>query len=132
MTFIAAVPGFAFRSITTQRFPIFGEFTLMLLETQRSVSEIGNMEEGVMHVMAISTVTDSDRLWAGLKKAYGRLPEGAAWILALASTDGTRAVNVIRHDSINAVRDVLDEYAGPAAVTEYFEADAANAIGLGK
>lgn len=85
-----------------------------------------------MHVLAISTVTDSDRFWGGLKKAYGRLPKEATWILALADTEGTRAVNVIRHDSIDAVRDVLDEYAGPAAVTEYFEADAANALGLGK
>lgn len=84
-----------------------------------------------MHVMAISTVSDSDRFWGGLKKAYGRLPRGAAWVLALANTEGTRAVNVIRHESIEAVRAVLDEYAGPAAVTEYFEADAANALGLG-
>ena len=57
-----------------------------------------------MHVLAISTVSDSDRFWAGLKKAYGRLPVGATWVLALASSDGTRAVNVIRHDSIGAVR----------------------------
>jgi hypothetical protein len=84
-----------------------------------------------MHVLAMSTVTDSDRFWGGLKKAYGRLPTGATWVLALATTEGTRAVNVIRHDSIEAVRAVLDEYAGPAAVTEYFEVDAANAIGLG-
>lgn len=85
-----------------------------------------------MHVLAISTVHDNDRFWGGLKKAYGRLPEGATWVLALADTEGTRAVNVIRHDSLDAVRAVLDEYAGPAAVTEYFEADAANAIGLGE
>lgn len=85
-----------------------------------------------MHVLAISTVNDSDRFWGGLKKAYGRLPEGATWVLALANAEGTRAVNVIRHDSIEAVQAVLDENAGPAAVTEYFEADAANAVGLGE
>jgi hypothetical protein len=84
-----------------------------------------------MHVLAISTVSDSDRFWDGMKKAYGRLPRGAAWVLALASTDGTRAVNVIRHDSIEATRDFLDGFAGAAAVTEYLEADAANAVGLG-
>lgn len=85
-----------------------------------------------MHVLAISTVTDSDRFWGGLKKAYGRLPKGATWVLALANTEGTRAVNVIQNDSIEGVQAVLDEYAGPSATTEYFEADAANAIGLGK
>ncbi len=85
-----------------------------------------------MHVLAISAVTDGDRFWGGLKKAHGRLPKGAVWVLALASTDGARAVNVIRHDSIDAVRELLDGHAGTAAVTEYVEADAANAIGLGK
>ncbi|WP_426185254.1 hypothetical protein [Microbacterium sp. TWP3-1-2b2] len=80
--------------------------------------------------MAISTVTDDDRFWGGLKKAYGRLPKQAAWVLALADAGGTRAVNVIRHDSIEAVRDVLEGHAGSAAVTEYFEVDAANAVGL--
>ncbi|PJJ70892.1 hypothetical protein CLV46_0421 [Diaminobutyricimonas aerilata] len=83
-----------------------------------------------MHVLAISTVNDSDRFWGGLKKAHGRLPKGATWVLALADTDGTRAVNVIRSESIEGVRAVLDEHAGPSATTEYFEADAANAIGL--
>ncbi len=90
------------------------------------------MKEGVVYVLAISTVNDSDRFWSGLKKAHARLPKGAAWVFAVASTDGTKAVNVIRHDSIDAVRDLLDGYAGSAAVTEYAEADAANAIGLGK
>ncbi|WP_154793701.1 hypothetical protein [Occultella kanbiaonis] len=83
-----------------------------------------------MHVLVLSTVTDNARFWGGLKKAYARLPLGAAWVLALASTDGTRAVNVITHDSVDAVRDILDGAAGSSAITEYFEADAANAIGL--
>jgi hypothetical protein len=84
-----------------------------------------------MHVLAMSTVHDSDPFWSGLKKAYGRLPKGAIWVLAVATTDGTRAVNVIRHNSIEGVRALLDEHAGSCATTEYFEADAANAVGLG-
>ncbi len=51
-----------------------------------------------MHVMAVSTTRDSTAFWDALKKAYGRLPGGATWTLAVASTDGTRAVNVIVHD----------------------------------
>lgn len=85
-----------------------------------------------MHIMAISSVTDGDRFWGALKKAHGRLPRGAKWTLAIASTDGTRAVNVIEHDSIAAVRELLDGHAGAAATTEYFEADAANAVGLAR
>ncbi|TDC24643.1 hypothetical protein E1265_09105 [Streptomyces sp. 8K308] len=83
-----------------------------------------------MHVMAVSTVSDQDRFWSGLKKAHAKLPRGAAWKVAVASKDGTRAVNIITHDSIDAVRDFFETHAGGHATTEYFEADAANAVGL--
>jgi hypothetical protein len=83
-----------------------------------------------MQVMAVSTVTDERGFWGGLKKAHGRLPAGARWTLAVASTDGAKAVNVIAHDSLDAVRGFFEEHAGPYATTEYFEADAANAVGL--
>lgn len=80
-----------------------------------------------MHVMAISTISDEPGFWDTLKMAHGRLPAGARWLVAVASTDGTRAVNVIVHDSIDSVKAILD---GPHATTEYFEADGANAVGL--
>ncbi|WP_199565540.1 hypothetical protein [Spongiactinospora rosea] len=80
--------------------------------------------------MAISTVTDQDGFWDALKQAYGRLPGQARWALAVASTDGTRAVNVIVHDSVAGVRAFMEEYAGPFADTDYVQADAANAVGL--
>jgi hypothetical protein len=83
-----------------------------------------------MHVLVVSTISDERGFWGGLKKAYGRLPGGARWALAVASTDGTKAVNVIAHDSVDAVRSFFEEYAGSFATTEYFEADAANAVGL--
>ncbi|GAA0725315.1 hypothetical protein Drose_22365 [Dactylosporangium roseum] len=85
-----------------------------------------------MHVMVVSTVTDEHRFWDGLKKAHGRLPKGARWTLAVASTDGTKAVNIIAHDSVDAVRGFFEEHAGAFATTEYFTADAANAVGLPK
>ncbi|MBN6056782.1 serine hydrolase, partial [Nonomuraea sp. RK-328] len=85
-----------------------------------------------MHVMAISTISDENAFWAALKEAYGRLPKGAKWKLAVASSDGTRAVNVIVHDSVDSVRGIFEEHTGSFAVTEYLEADAANAVGLPK
>lgn len=85
-----------------------------------------------MHVMAISTITDATRFWDALKKAHGRLPKGARWVLAVASTDGTKAINVIVHDSVDAVRNFFDACAGLSATTEYLQADAANAVGLAK
>jgi hypothetical protein len=83
-----------------------------------------------MYIMAISTISDNDKFWGSLKKAYGQLPKGASWPLAVASTDGTRAVNVIVHDSIDSVKRFFEEHAGSFGTTEYFEADAANAVGL--
>jgi len=41
-----------------------------------------------MYVMAVSTISDNDKFWGSLKQAYGQLPKGAKWILAVASTDG--------------------------------------------
>ncbi|MEV0351195.1 hypothetical protein AB0H88_35920 [Nonomuraea sp. NPDC050680] len=82
--------------------------------------------------MAVSTISDADRFWSSLKKAHGKLPKGAKWTLAVSSTDGTKAVNVIVHDSVDGVKGFFEEYAGPFATTDYFEADAANAVGLPK
>ncbi len=83
-----------------------------------------------MHVMAVSTVSDQGKFWSGLKRAHVKLPAGAKWKVAVASKDGSKAVNIITHDTIEGVRDFFDAHAGPYATTEYFEADAANAVGL--
>lgn len=85
-----------------------------------------------MHVMAVSTISDNDQFWISLKKAHSQLPKGARWVLAVASTDGTRAVNVIVHDSIDSVKSFFEKYTSSFGTTEYFEADAANAVGLPK
>ena len=86
----------------------------------------------MMYVMAVSTISDNDKFWGSLKKAHGQLPKGARWILAVASIDGTRAVNIIVHDSMDTIKHFFEAYAGPFGTTEYFEADAANAVGLPK
>ena len=83
-----------------------------------------------MYVMAVSTVSDDGKFWYGLKKAHAKLPQGATWKLAVASQDGAKAVNIITHDSTDGVRDFFESYVGSYATTEYFEADAANAVGL--
>lgn len=82
------------------------------------------------HVVAVSTIADEGEFWSRLKQAYSKLPEGAQWKLAVAAEDGTAAVNIIVGDSIETVRDFFESHAAAFATTEYFEADAANAIGL--
>jgi hypothetical protein len=83
-----------------------------------------------VHVLAVSAVTDPEGFDDALKLAHAALPAGAGWVLAVASTDGARVVNVVVHDSVEAVRDHLEARLGPFASTEYREADAANAVGL--
>lgn len=83
-----------------------------------------------MHVLAVSTVSDEGKFESGLKKAYANLPKGARWKVAVMSKDGAKAVNIITHDSIEGVREVFEAHTGAYATTEYFEADAANAVGL--
>ncbi|WP_246127955.1 hypothetical protein [Amycolatopsis rhizosphaerae] len=80
--------------------------------------------------MALSTVSDDGKFWSGLKRAHANLPKGAEWKVAVASKDGAKAVNVITHDSIEGVRQFFEAHTGAYATTEYFEADAANAVGL--
>src|SRR5690349_4516008 len=79
--------------------------------------------EQKMYVMAVSTISDHDKFWNALKQAYSQLPREARWTLAVGSTDGTRAVNVIVHDSIASVRSFFEKHAGSFGTTEYFEAD---------
>lgn len=83
-----------------------------------------------MHVMAVSTVRDREQFWNALKAAYGRLPQGADWTLAVASTDGMRAVNVITGAPADGVRRFFEEHTGSVATTDCFTVDAANAVGL--
>ncbi|NUO57968.1 MAG: hypothetical protein HOV71_30760 [Hamadaea sp.] len=83
-----------------------------------------------MHVLTVSAVSDDTKFWNALKKAHSKLPTGAKWVLAVASKDGTQAVNVIVHDSVAGVREFFEASTGAYATTAYFEADAANAVGL--
>ncbi len=84
----------------------------------------------MMHVLAVSTISDEGKFWNSLKKAHAKLPKGAAWKLAVGSKGGAKAVNVIVHDSVDSVREFFEAHAGAYATTEFFEADAANAVGL--
>ncbi len=105
------------------------------IRDQTATNEPGLKKEKkgqTMHIMAVTTVSDNDKFWGSLKKGYDRLPKGAKWVLAVARTDGTKAVNIIVHDSIDRVKSFFEEHTASFGTTEYFEADAANAVGLPK
>ncbi|GGO72000.1 serine hydrolase [Nonomuraea cavernae] len=110
----------------------FHDGVAQYLHTNCRVNPRAKEKNTGMHVMTISTISDNGGFWDALKAAYGQLPKGAGWPLAVASDDGTKAVNIIVHDSVDSVRTFFERHAGPFATTEYFEADAANAVGLPK
>jgi hypothetical protein len=83
-----------------------------------------------MHVIAIHTIADADQFLSACKRGYAQLPTSTRWALAVASTDGTRGINLIVGASLERVRDFFEPLVGQYSTTEYFEADAANAVGL--
>ena len=83
-----------------------------------------------MHVMAIHTIADADQFWAACKRGHAQLPAGTRWTLAVASTDGRRGINLLVGAPLDRVRAFFEPLVGPYSTTEYFEADAANAVGL--
>jgi hypothetical protein len=83
-----------------------------------------------MHVMAIHTISAADQFWAACKRGHAHLPAGTRWTLAVASTDGTRGINLLVGAPLERVKAFFEPLVGPYSTTEYFEADAANAVGL--
>jgi len=83
-----------------------------------------------MHIIAIRAISDADEFSSACKQGHAQLPKGARGVLAVASTDGTRGINLLVGASLAAVKEFFDPLIGPFSTTEYFEADAANAVGL--
>jgi hypothetical protein len=80
--------------------------------------------------MAIHTISDADRFWSACKRGHAHLPAGTRWTLAVASADGTRGINLLVGASLEHVKEFFEPLVGQYSTTEYFEADAENAVGL--
>ena len=83
-----------------------------------------------MHVIAVHTISDADQFWSACKSGYAQLPAGTRWTLAVASIDGTRGINLLVGASLERVKEFFEPLVGQWSKTEYFEADATNAVGL--
>jgi hypothetical protein len=89
-----------------------------------------NQRETRMKVVAVHTITDPDRFFPAAQAGMQALPEGLRVDSLAPSTDGSKAVCVWQAESVDAVRSLVDETVGDASTNEFFEVDAANAIGL--
>ena len=83
-----------------------------------------------MHVIAVHAISDADQFWSACKRGYAQLPAGTRWTLAVASVDGTRAINLLVGAPVERVKEFFEPLVSQFCTTEYFEADATNAVGL--
>jgi hypothetical protein len=79
-----------------------------------------------MYVISIHSVSDPKAFWSGQLD----LPEGSELSIVAPSSDGTRGVCVFKSDSVNTVRDLVEDAAGEISGNEYYAINEANAHGL--
>jgi len=81
-----------------------------------------------MHVIAIHQVSDPKMFWGAAEGA--QFPEGTTLHTAIPSQDGSRVVCVWESDSLDTVRNLVEETVGHVSTNEYFPVDDQKAIGL--
>ncbi len=81
-----------------------------------------------MYVIAIHAVSDPKTFWAAAEGL--ELPEGTTLHSAIPNEDGTRAVCVWQSDSVETVRDFVEDNVGKVSKNEYFPVNEQNAMGL--
>jgi hypothetical protein len=88
-----------------------------------------------MHAVIRHSINDPakwDKVTQNIKSMIeqGRLPKGVKPLEYLPSTDGRKADCVWEAETLASLQQFLDRETGTAARNEYFEVNAANAIGL--
>lgn len=81
-----------------------------------------------MHVIAIHSISDPERFWGSAGES--ELPEGVTIHSALPNSDGSRAVCVWEADSVETVKQLVEDTVGDVSSNEFFEVNADNAQGL--
>ncbi|MBT2509038.1 hypothetical protein J7I98_24740 [Streptomyces sp. ISL-98] len=76
------------------------------------------------------TISDPEKFFAGVRESSGKIPAGLTSHHVLPSVDGTRCHCLWEAASIDDVRNFVDPPTVGISVNEYFEINAAEAIGL--
>ena len=79
-----------------------------------------------MYVMTIHSISDPETFWSRPLD----LPEGTAQTIAWPSSDGARGVCLFRSDSVDTVRNLVDDATGKISKNEFYAINDANAFGL--
>jgi len=83
-----------------------------------------------MHVIAIHDISDPQAFWGAAQASMDQLPEGTTLHSAIPSEDGSRTVCVWESDSVETVRNLVEDTVGQVSTNEYFPVDDKQAIGL--
>ncbi len=83
-----------------------------------------------MHVIAIHDISDPQAFWGAAQASMDHLPEGTTLHSAIPSQDGSRTVCVWESDSVETVRNLVEDTVGHVSTNEYFPVDDKQAIGL--
>jgi hypothetical protein len=81
-----------------------------------------------MHVIAIHSISDPDRFWKAADES--EMPEEMTLHSALPNDDGSRAVCVWEADSVESVKQLIEDTVGDVSSNEFFQVNADNAQGL--
>jgi hypothetical protein len=81
-----------------------------------------------MHVAVIHQISDPEKFWGAANES--QLPEGITLHSALPNNDGSRAVCLWEADSLDTVKQLVEDTVGDVSNNEFFEVNAQNAQGL--
>jgi hypothetical protein len=79
-----------------------------------------------MYVISIHSISDPNAFWAGPLD----LPKGTELPIVVPSADGTRGVCVFKSDSVDTVRNLVDDATGTISSNEFYAINEGNAQGL--
>jgi hypothetical protein len=81
-----------------------------------------------MHIAVIHQISDPEKFWGTAGES--ELPEGITLNSALPNADGSRAVCLWKAESVDAVKQLVEDTVGDVSSNEFFEINAENARGL--
>jgi hypothetical protein len=81
-----------------------------------------------VYVSVIHTINDPSQFWSTAESA--EFPDGVSLHSSLPSSDGSKAACLWEADSVDAVRETVEQTVGDFSSNEYFEVDAERAQGL--
>jgi hypothetical protein len=99
---------------------------MKLSQGSRQRAEARSKKEKVMYVITIHSISDPEAFWGGKLD----LPAGTEQSVAWPSADGKQGVCVFKSDSVDTVRNVVDDATAKVSKNEFYMLNEGGALGL--